>query len=263
LPDPFVSSIADDSTQFVNVAPLYDLLMTGVPYDDWVVYIKKLLNTRKSRPVEILDLACGTGNVTALLATEGYRMTGVDIASHMIVEAKRKAVRDSLEIDYLVQDGAELDLGDRRFDLCVSLFDSLNYIVDPVRLAMAMQRVAHHLKPNALFIFDLNSEFALKNRFFDQDNREYPEERLQYDWDSYYEEATRICRVEMEFSYREEDGTVKPFHEVHLQYAYRSEEIQKMLTDAGFDDISLYQAYTLRMPSRTADRVYYVARRTE
>lgn len=251
----------DTDRQFTSVAPLYDLLMTGVPYEDWVAYLRQLLDTRRARPTRVLDLACGTGNVSCLLVKEGYEVTGVDIAADMIAEAKRKAREEALTVDYYVQDAAVMDLGDRRFDLCVSLFDSLNYITDPARLQMAFHRVAHHLEPDSLFIFDLNTEFALKNKFFDQDNLAYSEERLQYDWDSTYEEKTRICRVDMRFWYREEDGSRRAFDEVHLQFAYRNSEIVAMLEAAGFCDISIYQAYTLRMPTRTADRVYYLARR--
>ncbi len=257
-----MTSATNSASQFENVAQHYDLLMTGVPYEDWVVYVKQLLDTRGAHPKTVLDLACGTGNVSALLAEEGFEVVGVDIAPLMIEEAKRKAEAEGREIEYLVQDAAVMDLGERQFDLCISLFDSLNYITDPERLAMAIVRIAHYVRAGGLFIFDLNSEFALKNHFFDQDNLSYPEERLQYDWKSTYDESTRICRVDMDFSYRDDAEQVTPFKEVHLQFAYRKDEILKMLDDAGFEDVTFYQAYTLRLPTRTADRVYYVARRT-
>jgi len=256
-----VADCGDAAHQFIEVAPLYDLLMTGVPYDDWVAYLKQLLNTRNAHPKRVLDLACGTGNVSALLAQEGYAVTGVDIAPQMIAEAKRKAERDSLKIEYFVQDAAELDLHGLLFDLCISLFDSLNYITEPHRLAMAIRRVAQHLQPGGLFIFDINSEFALKNRFFDQDNLAHPEEKLTYDWDSSYSAKTRLCRVDMKFWYREESGEKRAFNEVHMQYAYREDEVKKMLADAGFDEITVYQAYTLRAPGRNADRLFFVSRK--
>ncbi len=252
---------ADSPRQFIQVAPLYDLLMTGVPYDDWVAYLKQLLHNRGTHPKRVLDLACGTGNVSAILVQEGFTVTGVDIAPDMIAEAKRKAERSSLSIDYYVQDAAELDLPDEKFDLCVCLFDSLNYIIEPARLALAMRRVAQHLAPGGLFIFDINSEFALKNHFFDQDNLAHDEERLMYDWDSSYSSVTRLCTVEMKFWYREESGERRAFEEVHVQYAYRADEITKMLDDAGFKDISIYQAYTLRAPTRTSDRLFFVSRK--
>lgn len=259
IPPPNGDSTAD-KTQFGAVAPLYDALMTGVPYRDWLRYLHTLLDERNARPRHILDLACGTGNVSELLAAEGYTVTGADIAPAMIAEAQRKAEARGLSIAYCVQDAAELDLPGRRFDLCISLFDSLNYITDPQRLSLAMERVAAHLAPNGLFIFDLNTEFALRNKFFDQDNLRSGE-RLRYDWDSDYFPLTRLCRVWMRFWYREDNGQERAFEEMHWQYAYRAEEIFAMLRAAGFDDITSYQAYTLRPPSRVSDRIFYVARK--
>ncbi len=243
---------------FVAVAPLYDLLMTGVPYQEWDVYLQQLLELRKLAPQRILDLACGTGTVSELLAARGYKVTGVDLAPGMIAEARRKAEEKNLAVDYYVQDAAELDLTGEKYDLCVSLFDSLNYIVEPERLQQAIMRVAAHLETGGLFIFDLNTEYALKRHFFDQDNLAY-NERLRYDWDSQYDDATRRCRVRMRFWYREDDGQDRAFEEIHWQYAYRMDEILKMLHHAGFSHIDTYQAYTLRSPTRSADRIFYIA----
>lgn len=249
-----------DKSAFVAVAPLYDLLMHDVPYDDWVGYLYKLLDARNAKPRHILDLACGTGNVTERLAKAGYDITGVDISPEMIAEAKCKASAHEQSIDYFVQDAAELDLPGRRFDLCISLFDSLNYVTDPNRLALAIERVGLHLSRNGLFIFDLNTEFALKNNFFDQTNR-LSNAPLRYDWESEYYPTTRRCRVRMRFWYREGDGEDRCFEEEHWQFAYSSDEIKTMLQNAGFDDIATYQAYSLRAPGRTADRIFYVARK--
>ena len=250
-----------DQNQFAAVAPLYDTLMNGVPYDEWVEYLGKILAERNASPRRILEVACGTGNVTERLAHLGYDITGVDIAPGMIDAARAKAKAQRLPIAYHVQDAAELDLPGQKFDLCISLFDSLNYITDPVRLALAMERIAVHLSRNGLFIFDLNTEFALKNRFFDQDNLG-SEEPLRYDWKSEFFPDTRLCRVWMRFWYPEEGGTDRAFEEIHWQYAYRTDEIIAMLRKAGFDDITTYQAYTFRTPGRASDRIYYIARKS-
>ncbi len=248
--------------QFIAVAPLYDRLMQTVPYSRWTIYLHRLLDLRHSRPRRILDLACGTGNVSELLAMEGFQMTGVDIAPGMIAEARRKATERGLPIEYIVQDAALLDLPGQRFDLCISLFDSLNYITDPAQLKLAFERVAVHLTRGGLLIFDMNSELALREQFFDQSNLQ-PDEPLRYDWRSSYFPETRLCRVHMKFWHRQPDGSDHYFEEDHWQFAYTSDEIKQMLTDAGFDEISLYQAYTLRPPNRAADRIFYVARKQE
>lgn len=244
--------------QFEQVAPLYDQLMHDVPYAAWAEYLRELLAERNARPRHVLDLACGTGNVTELLVSEGFSVTGVDIAADMVAEARRKARLKELPVEFAVQDAADLDLPGRRFDLCVSLFDSLNYVTDPVRLQRAMERVAAHLTRNGLFIFDMNSEFALKNRFFDQSNRA-TDARLRYDWVSEYFPDTRLCRVKMNFWYREENGDETAFEEEHWQFAYREDEIVQMLEAAGFHEISAYQAYTQKPTHRASDRIFYVA----
>lgn len=246
---------------FVAIAPLYDMLMHGVPYLAWIHYLRKLLEERRAHPRRVLDLACGTGNVTELLAQEGYDLTGVDIAPDMISEAKRKAEASGLDIAYYVQDAAKLDLPGQRFDLCVSLFDSLNYITEPNRLALAMERVAAHLTRNGLFIFDLNTEYALANHFFDQDNLG-TDEPLRYDWRSDFYPETRLCRVNMRFWHREGNGRDRSFEEVHWQFAYRTDEVIEMLEQAGFDQITAYKAYTLRQPVKNSDRIFYVARKS-
>jgi SAM-dependent methyltransferase len=243
---------------FVTVAPLYDELMDGVPYESWVVYLRTLLERRNRSPQRVLDVACGTGNVTQLLAVLGYQMTGVDIAPDMIAAARQKAEAKNFRIDYFVQDAAELDLPQHDFDLCVSLFDSLNYIINPERLATAIQRIGQHLRTGALFIFDMNSEYALIHNFFRQENLA-SRDRLRYDWDSTYDPKTRLCRVEMKFWYREDSGLDRTFEEIHYQFAYKEEEVRGMLTQAGFGAIETFQAYTLRTPSRNSDRIFYVA----
>jgi len=254
------SSPAGPPRQFAQVAAVYDQLMHDVPYDAWVQYLRDLLEARNARPRTVLDLACGTGNVTERLAAEGYAVVGVDIAEDMVVEARQKALARGLPVQYVVQDAAELELPGRKFDLCVSLFDSLNYVTDPSRLRKAFERVRVHLSRNGLFMFDMNSEYALKNRFFDQSNRA-ADARLRYDWVSEYFPDTRLCCIKMQFWNREEDGSDTEFTEEHWQFAYREDEVVQMLEDSGYEEISAFQAYTMRPTHRATDRIFYVARK--
>jgi len=247
-----------ENTEFTAVAPYYDELMTGVPYDDWVRYIERLLAGRHASPRQVLDLACGTGNVSEIMAERSYHVVGVDIAADMIKQAKRKAERKLMNIEYHVQDAVTLDLPATSFDLCISLFDSLNYITNPSDLAKAIQRVYAHLRPGGLFIFDVNAEYALKNGFFDQSN-DYSAERLRYVWRSEYDAATRICTVAMRFFLRGKDGVDKEFRETHVQFAYTEAELRSMLSDAGFIAVDTYHAYTMKPVRKTTDRIYFVA----
>lgn len=242
--------------QFTEIARYYDDLMAGVPYRLWVDYVEALLQRVGFRPHTVLDAACGTGNVSEILSARGYEVVGADIAPGMIEAAKAKHSK----VDYYVQDMAELELG-RKFDLAISLFDSLNYITDPERLAKAIERVGEHVVEGGYFIFDVNTIYALSHHFFDQANLatdRYPH----YIWSSEFDHSTRICTVNMTFEVLE-DGMTRQFKEVHLQRGHTLEELTDMLIDAGFEVVEILHAYRFRKPTRRSDRVFFVARKIE
>lgn len=243
---------------FTLIAPYYDELMHNVPYDFWVRYVLQLVERYRLKVHSILDLACGTGNMAMRLAQMGYEVWGVDISTPMIAEARRKAQEAGLNIHYEVQDATQLELN-RPFDLVISLFDSLNYILVPERLQETFRRVHAHLTPGGAFIFDVNTEYALREGLFDQDNLT-SRRRLLYRWKSRYDEEMRLCTVDMEFWLRDEKGDITHhFTEVHRQRAYSLDELKHMLLRAGFDYARAFHAYTLRAPNATTDRAFFVA----
>lgn len=257
---------AAESPQFTAVAPHYDVLMREVPYREWVAYLEELLERRgfahggTTSPLRVLDLACGTGNVAQILAGRGCEVVGVDLSEGMVEAARRKAARRDLPIRYYVQDAAELELPGPPFDLCVCLFDSLNYILEPARIARAMERVHAHLRPGGLFIFDINSAYALEHGFFAQDNL-HSSDRLRYVWRSDYDPATRLCHVAMRFFLRERTGVDREFRETHVQFAYREDELRDMLSLTGFTALETFHAYTFQPVRPTTDRIFFVAQR--
>ncbi|MCS7272542.1 MAG: class I SAM-dependent methyltransferase [Fimbriimonadales bacterium] len=246
------------SEAFEAIAPYYDLLMQSIPYLWWMHYVETLLEHFDRSAHKVLDLCCGTGNLSELFALSGYEVVGVDKSPAMIEQARRKAEASRSGVRYYVQDAAELALNET-FDLIVSLFDSLNYITEPSRFAEAMRRAYQHLTSTGLFIFDLNTEYAFVHKLFDQSQLE-PKAPLRYRWRSRYDKSTRLCTVEMEFWVRE-GNTERYFTEIHRQRAYSEAEVRQMLYAAGFAEVHTFDAYTLDPPTRRSDRVFYVALR--
>lgn len=241
-------------SQFVDLAPFYDELMLGVPYKLWVNYLEDIFRRYKVKPGTILDVACGTGNVSEVLADKGYSVTGVDVSSGMIEVAKTK----SGKVDYYNQGIAQIDLP-KRFDTAISLFDSLNYVTDKEELASGMKKVADHVVEGGLFVFDVNTIYALENHFFDRGCMGadfFP----RYIWTSEYDHKTAICTVNMFFEVMDKDE-VKQFREVHKQRGYSLEELSGMMTDAGFELLDIFTAYKFRKPNRRSDRVFFIGRR--
>lgn len=250
---------------FSKIARHYDILMRDVPYARWKRYVLDLvaLNGGSSslRPgAKVLDLACGTGTFALMLARHGYRVVGVDVSEPMIREARRKAAANHLDVELMVQDAAALDLPASSFVLCTSLFDSLNYIVDPAKLESAFERVCRCLVPDGFFVFDLNTPMALRMRMFDQEDLD-PCQPIRYRWRSHFDEATRLCVVRMQFwvGWGAEEAY---FEEVHIQRAHDAEEVHSLLREAGFGAIRVYHAYSLAAATPASDRVFYLARRT-
>ena len=93
------------------LAASYDELTQDVGYEKRAAFVEKLF-LRSHIPVHtVLDLACGTGTMTALLTERGYELIGVDGSEDMLLEAREKAqTLTGVPPLFLHQSMPELDL---------------------------------------------------------------------------------------------------------------------------------------------------------
>jgi len=215
-------------------------------------YYLLLLETRECHPQRVLDVCCGTGSVAEMLAAKGYEVSGIDIAPAMIKEAQRKAALLGLDIEYKAEPAQSFKF-DQPFDSAYSFFDSLNYIIDLGELRKAIQNVGDHLNAGGMFVFDLNTEYAFTQKMCDQqDTRK--KSAVKYQWKGDYDKSTKVIHVNMDFWFED-----KQYHEVHIQRAHTRDEIFEMLMEAGFEELTVFDAYTLDPPRKNSDRVHYRA----
>ena len=102
--------LAPEPSAFGPVAPYYDTLMAGVPYRLWVDYVTRVWAHHGLSPQTVLDLACGTGTVSRLLARRAYRVVGVDLSAGMLRLPGSAPPSEQLAIPFYQQDAAELAL---------------------------------------------------------------------------------------------------------------------------------------------------------
>src|SRR3954451_3633614 len=90
--------------------------------------------------MEVLDVACGTGNATRPAARAGGRVTGLDFAPGLLEIARERAADAMLEIDFIEGDAQALPFEDASFDRVVSTFGHM-FAPDHRRTADEMKRV--------------------------------------------------------------------------------------------------------------------------
>ena len=137
---------------YTSLAASYDRLTNDVPYPQILEFLEALLQAENKHPESVLDLACGTGSLSVLLAKKGYRVIAADMSEDMLTEAQSKA--DELEENrpfFICQRMERLRLPEP-VDCAVCCLDSLNYITDPAACKKAIGRVWRALAPGGIFL---------------------------------------------------------------------------------------------------------------
>lgn len=244
-----------------SLSACYDDMTRDVNYPVWADYLETLF-AREKKPVHtVLDLACGTGTMSFLLAERDYEVIGVDFSPEMLAQTFEKELSEGKERPiFLCQSMDELDLYGT-VDACVCLLDSVNHVTDPDTLQKAFQRVRLFLEPGGLFVFDVHTPEHLEGLdggiFMDETKDAYCV------WRTDYDPQERICTYAMDVFHREEDDLWFRDGEVHEEYAYTLAELTRYLEEAGFVDIRQYGNLKLTEPAGGEDRVFFTARKPE
>ena len=155
----------DNFQAYGEFARVYDMFQDNVDYQTWGQWLKQQLAAQGITDGLVLDLGCGTGTMTEILAEAGYDMIGVDNSGEMLAEAMEKRVESGHDILYLLQDMQEFELyGTVR--AVVSVCDSLNYITEEEELEHVFALVNNYLDPQGIFLFDMNRTNNWKWFFF-------------------------------------------------------------------------------------------------
>ncbi|NDL66551.1 class I SAM-dependent DNA methyltransferase [Anaerotalea alkaliphila] len=245
-------------SRYGRFAEVYDLWMQETPYGDWAQNLLEIWKRWGCAPRLVLDLGCGTGNMTQLLAEKGYDMIGVDLSGEMLAKAQEKAEAKGLEILYLQQDMTEFELYGT-VDAVVSICDSMNYLLEEAELLEAFRLVENYLDPGGLFIFDMNTEYKFAQVYGDGTYASC-HEGYAYIWQNAYYGDEMVNEYEVAFFIREEDGRYERFDEVHQERAYPPERVTDLLEQAGLSVEAVLDADTMEPPTSVSERLYFVAK---
>ena len=240
-----------------ELAKSYDRLTNDVDYRATVEFYMQILEREGLNPRTAVDLACGTGSVTAILAEQGMDILGVDMSEEMLTVAMEKVMDMEKSPRFICQKLQELHLP-RGVDLAVCALDSLDYVTDPADCKEAIRRVYKVLNPGGIFIFDVNTPEKLRAMdgqvFLDEDDDVYCV------WRGEFDEETNICSYGMDLFQREGNAWYRSFEE-HREYAYSQEQLTQYLKDAGFTHIGVYADRLFVAPREGEQRIYFKARK--
>ena len=242
---------------YKELASSYDRLTTDVDYAAVVEFYTQILDREGLKPRTCVDLACGTGSVSVLLAERGLDVVGVDMSEDMLTVAFDKTSGMEKPPRFVCQKLQELHLP-RAVDLAVCALDSLDYITEPADCAEAIRRVYKALNPGGIFIFDVNTPEKLRAMdgqvFLDEDDDVYCV------WRGEFDARTNICSYGMDLFQRSGYMWQRSFEE-HREYAYSQTQLTDYLKDAGFTHIEVFADRLFEQPRAGEQRIYFKARK--
>lgn len=242
-------------------ASMYDLFMDETPYEAWGEY---LIDSLKKHGIEngiVLDLGCGTGTLTELLAKAGYDMIGVDNSYEMLDVAMQKKEESGRDILYLCQDMREFELYGT-VAAVVSVCDSVNYVTEPEELLQVFQLVNNYLDPGGCFIFDFNTDYKYREIIGDAVIAENRPEGS-FIWENFYDEESKMNEYDLTIFKpvsHEENALYEKIEEFHYQRGYTLDEMKTLLKKAGMQFEKAVDADTHGEVTTESQRIYVFAK---
>lgn len=173
---------------------------------------------------KVMELACGSGEITIELAKRGYSMFASDLSMDMIEAAKQKAGSECIQwscMDMCVFDDTQT------YDGILCLCDSFNYVLKEEQVMTMFQQVYQHLHQGGVFIMDMHSLDRLAE-FEEEYNEAGSVDGREYQWTIFREED---C-IYQNFAFYDEDGRSEL--EQHIQRVYDPMYIDQILKTCGF-----------------------------
>lgn len=213
---------------------IYDKLSFDLDYERYADNILKLAKEYKIKKENMLELAAGSGMLTKYFFDEFENIDALDISPDMLNVFANKYDNDNINLIYY--DMVEFE-NPGKYDLIVILLDSINYVTDPKDLQKLFDNCYKNLKDEGLLVFDINSEYKM-TQVFGSNCYVYEYEDIFYTWDNFYEDD--LVDMHLNFFVENEDGSYDRIYEYQQERIYRTNEVTKMVEQAGFKDIKTY-----------------------
>lgn len=266
-----------------SFASVYDEFMDGTDYQKTADKIQDMITrfglskptqkrTGKSEARDVLlaaeknlvvDIACGTGKLTEILADRGYDVMGIDLSEEMLQIALERRDKLRHRTLYLCQDMREFELYGTAGTF-ISTGDSVNYLLTDEDMEKLFKRINTFLFPRGIFIFDFKTLYLYKEVIGDRTIAEDRDD-CSFIWDNWFDEDTRINEYDLSLFIKAEaddpsDNTFRKYQEIHRQRGYTLEEMKRFASEAGLEWVAEMDSETMGNVTETSEKILCVVR---
>ncbi|MGX7072722.1 class I SAM-dependent methyltransferase [Helcococcus kunzii] len=237
----------------------YDQLVFDINYKKYSKNIIDLLKKHKITDGQLLEIGCGTGNLTQKLAkNENFSILAFDNSIDMLNHAFTKLI-DFDNVNLIMQDMYKFNYKDYQFDAVITLLDVINYITDKDKLITLFSNIYTSLKDGGIFIFDLNSRYKLidvlgNNHFI------YEKNDIFYTWENQLEDNLVYFNLNF-FIKNENSNSYERFTEEQVERYYSIEEIIEILQSIGFSEIDYFDEDGGKFTENKTQRILFSAKK--
>ena len=212
------------------LASCYDSFV-GADYDDISALISSVLYSFDISQGKILDLACGTGEITKRFCELGFDMTGLDLSENMLLKARKKC-----DAEFVKGDMTNFSF-EGKFSAVICTLDSINHLESMDKIKKAFDSVYKCLDDNSYVYEDSNYFLTWRNE--------------------YDEELSRV-KIVLDLFSREGNG-YKRESESFFEYDYALRDICSALKESGFSVIDISGEYDMEEIKDDTERYFIIA----
>lgn len=235
-----------------SFSDLYDRFMKDADYEKWADILEDQFCSCSFPVKKIVDVGCGTGSISVLLAKRGYTVIGIDSSEGMLREAEKKARKEGVKVIFSHQKAEELEIG--RADAVIMCCDVVNYIA-PEDLTKVFMNIRKSLKKGALLIFDISSEHKLRDVLADAVFYEDYDD-CSYFWRNTLNEKEKCVDMELTFFIRKGELYERK-DEYQKQFIHTADTMKEKLSLSGFVPVCIEFGKD-KAPSPDAERLLFV-----
>ncbi|KEZ51092.1 MULTISPECIES: class I SAM-dependent DNA methyltransferase [Metabacillus] len=244
---------------YKGFAEIYDELMKDVPYGQWTDFLHERMKRFGNGGSRILDLGCGTGEISIRLKQKGYAVTGMDISEEMLSVAYQKTAELGLSIQYLQHDMREKSDLNQSFDGVFICCDSLNYLQSKEDVQSTFKASFDQLAEGGLLIFDVHSLYKI-HEIFNGATFAGNDEDVSFIWNSFLGDEPGSIEHDLSF-FVKRDSFYERFDEFHMQRTYSIDCYKDMIAAAGLELLEISADFSEDQPDEESERIFFTARK--